>query len=167
MSSKTSSRASPACSRCPSTTHGGLHDSAPSEPMPNGPFYCERMNTLPGEKEDDIADLRLVVRDIVRELRETIYQLRSNVSEAEDIVMVADGYLRRFAQRTGIATEWIPMASSPLPYRIEQELWRIGQEALVNVERHADATSVVVRWEVRDGVARLEVSDNGSGFEPA
>jgi len=130
-------------------------------------FELERIEGVPGEKVSEIADLRDVVRDIVRELRETIYQLRSNVSEVEDIVMVADGYLRRFAQRTGIATEWIPMASTPLPYRIEQELWRIGQEALVNVERHANATSVVVRWEVHDGIARLEVSDNGSGFEPA
>jgi signal transduction histidine kinase len=130
-------------------------------------FELERIQSVPGEKVPEIADLRDVVRDIVRELRETIYQLRSNVSEVEDIVMVADGYLRRFGERTGIATEWIPIASSPLPYRIEQELWRIGQEALVNVERHADATSVVVRWEVHDGTARLEVSDNGSGFEPA
>lgn len=130
-------------------------------------FELERIQAVPGEKVPEIADLRVVVRDIVRELRETIYQLRSNVSEVEDIVMVADGYLRRFAERTGIATEWIPLASSALPYRIEQELWRIGQEALVNVERHAEASSVVVRWEVHDGVARLEVSDNGSGFEPA
>ena len=60
------------------------------------------MNNLPGEKDAEIADLRVVVRDIVRELRETIYQLRANVSEAEDIVMVAAGYLQRFAERTGI-----------------------------------------------------------------
>jgi len=37
----------------------------------------------------------------------------------------------------------------------------------VNVERHADAREVVVRWEVNDGVARLEVTDDGSGFELA
>ena len=130
-------------------------------------FELERMHGLPGEKVGEIAELRVVVRDIVRELRETIYQLRANVSEVEDIVMVAGGYLERFAERTGIATQWLPSASAPLPYRIEQELWRIGQEALVNVERHADATAVIVRWEVHDGVARLEVADNGSGFEPA
>ena len=45
-------------------------------------FELERMHDLPGEKESEIADLRVVVRDIVRELRETIYQLRANVSEA-------------------------------------------------------------------------------------
>jgi len=52
-------------------------------------FELERMNNMPGDKEAEITDLRVVVRDIVRELRETIYQLRANVSEAEDIVMVA------------------------------------------------------------------------------
>ena len=35
----------------------------------------------------------------------------------------------------------------------------------MNVERHAEATEVMVRWAVHDGVARLEVTDNGSGFE--
>ena len=61
----------------------------------------------------------------------------------------------------------MPTASHALPYRIEQELWRIGQEALVNVERHADAKEVVVRWDVHDGIARLEVADDGTGFELA
>ena len=130
-------------------------------------FELERMHGIPGEKDAEISELRVVVRDIVRELRETIYQLRSNVSESEDIVMVAAGYLERFAERTGIRTQWLPDASSALPYRIEQELWRIGQEALVNVERHAGASEVTVRWEVHDGTARLVVTDDGNGFEPA
>jgi signal transduction histidine kinase len=130
-------------------------------------FELERMHNLPGDRDTEILELHAVVRDIVRELRETIYQLRSNVTEEEDIVKVAARYLERFSERTGIAATWVPSATHALPYRIEQELWRIGQEALVNVERHADATAVVVRWDVHDGVARLEVADDGSGFEVA
>jgi signal transduction histidine kinase len=130
-------------------------------------FELERMHNLPGDRDTEIVELHNVVRDIVRELRETIYQLRSNVSEEEDIVTVAGRYLERFSERTGIAARWLPSATHALPYRIEQELWRIGQEALVNVERHADAREVVVRWDVHDGVARLEVADDGSGFELA
>ncbi len=130
-------------------------------------FELERMHNLPGDRDTEIIELHNVVRDIVRELRETIYQLRSNVSEDEDFVSVAVRYLERFSERTGITAKWLPSATHALPYRIEQELWRIGQEALVNVERHADAREVVVRWEVHDGVARLEVADDGSGFELA
>ena len=114
-------------------------------------FELERMHALPGDKDGEIAELRVVVRDIVRELRQTIYQLRANVSEDADIVEVASGYLERFADRTGIHTQWLPQASAALPYRIEQELWRIGQEALVNIERHSGATEVTVHWDVHDG----------------
>ena len=129
-------------------------------------FELERMHALPGDKEAEIGELRVVVRDIVRELRQTIYQLRANVSQDADIVQVASGYLERFGSRTGIEIHWLPSASATLPYRIEQELWRIGQEALVNIERHAGANVVTVRWDVHDGVARLEIVDDGVGFEP-
>jgi signal transduction histidine kinase len=129
-------------------------------------FELERMQSLPGDKDTEISELRVVVRDIVRELRQTIYQLRANVSEVADIVEVAGGYLDKFADRTGIATHWVPSASVALPYRIEQEVWRIGQEALVNVERHSGATEVTVKWDVSDRLARLEIIDNGRGFDP-
>jgi signal transduction histidine kinase len=130
-------------------------------------FELERMQSLPGDKDGEISQLRVVVRDIVRELRQTIYQLRANVSEVADIVEVATGYLEKFADRTGIETHWLPSATVALPYRIEQEVWRVGQEALVNVERHSGATEVTVCWDVRDGIARLEITDDGVGFEPA
>ena len=39
-------------------------------------FELERMQSLPGDKDGEISELRIVVRDIVRELRQTIYQLR-------------------------------------------------------------------------------------------
>ena len=129
-------------------------------------FELERMHSLPGDKDAEIAELRVVVRDIVRELRQTIYQLRASVSEVANIVEVAGGYLEKFADRTGIETQWLPSASVSLPYRIEQEVWRIGQEALVNIERHSGASEVIVRWEVHDGIARLEILDDGIGFEP-
>jgi signal transduction histidine kinase len=142
-----------------------LHDRV-AQSMAYVAFELERMHALPGDKAGEIAELRVVVRDIVQELRQTIYQLRANVSEDADIVEVASGYLERFADRTGIHTQWLPSASATLPYRIEQELWRIGQEALVNIERHAGATEVMVHWDVHDGTARLEVIDDGIGFEP-
>jgi len=66
-------------------------------------FELERMHNLPGDRDTEIVELHEVVRGIVRELRETIYQLRSSVTEEEDIVMVAGRYLERFSERTGIA----------------------------------------------------------------
>ena len=102
----------------------------------------------------------------MQELRETIYQLRANVSEENEFPFVAADYLARFEERTGIHTVWAPDTVGRLPYRVEQELWRIVQEALANVERHSGASQVVVRWDVDDRGARLEVSDDGKGFDP-
>jgi signal transduction histidine kinase len=129
-------------------------------------FELERLRDLPGEKTDEIDNLHDIVRDVMQELRETIYQLRANVSEDTELTEVAAAFLARFEERTGITTTWTPETSRRLPFRVEQELWRIVQEALANVDRHSGATQVVVRWAVDVEGARLEVSDNGKGFDP-
>jgi len=107
------------------------------------------------------------VRDVMQQLRETIYQLRATVSEDDEFATVAADYLMRFEERTGIRASWLPSGDDRrLPFRVEQELWRIAQEALANVDRHSGATQVAVRWSVDDHSARLEISDNGDGFDP-
>jgi signal transduction histidine kinase len=130
-------------------------------------FELERLQHLPGDKHAELGNLHDVVRDVMQELRETIYQLRANVSEENEFTAVAADYLSRFEERTGISCTWAPETVRRLPYRVEQELWRIVQEALANVDRHSGASQVVVRWEVDEHTARLEVSDNGKGFDPS
>ena len=130
-------------------------------------FELERLQHLPGDKHAELGNLHDVVRDVMQELRETIYQLRANVSEENEFTTVAGDYLSRFEERTGISCTWAPETVRRLPYRVEQELWRIVQEALANIDRHSGATQVVVRWEVDEHTARLEVSDNGKGFDPS
>jgi signal transduction histidine kinase len=129
-------------------------------------FELERLQVLPGDKHEELNNLHDVVRDIMQELRETIYQLRANVSEQAELSDVAADYLARFEERTGIRTAWVSESSRRLPYRVEQELWRIVQEALANVDRHSGATQVLVRWDVDEYGARLEISDDGKGFDP-
>jgi signal transduction histidine kinase len=54
-----------------------------------------------------------------------------------------------------------------LPAETEHELFRLAQEALNNVLKHVHARGVHVRLELASDYARLEVSDDGIGFEPA
>lgn len=128
-------------------------------------FELERLQSAPGEKHEEIAALHEIVREIVGELRETLYQLRANVTEEDDLVSVAADYLVRFAERTGIRVVWTPATDARLPQRVEQELWRILQEAISNVEKHAGAREIVVSWEVRGRWARMVVADDGRGFD--
>src|SRR5205823_4035499 len=53
-----------------------------------------------------------------------------------------------------------------LPVSVEQELWRILQEGLQNVARHAGAGHVEVEYAVGNQIATLEVRDDGCGFVP-
>ncbi|MEV1293055.1 GAF domain-containing sensor histidine kinase [Pseudonocardia sp. NPDC049635] len=52
-----------------------------------------------------------------------------------------------------------------LPEHVEVALYRIAQECLQNVVKHAAASAAVIRFEVTGGIARLEVSDDGVGFD--
>jgi signal transduction histidine kinase len=54
----------------------------------------------------------------------------------------------------------------PLPVRTQAELLRITQEVLANVRRHAAATAVRVRVEATDDRFRIDITDNGRGFDP-
>ncbi len=113
-----------------------------------------------------LPELHRVVRQVVVELRETLYQLRTTVTDDEGLVPLAEPYLRRWSDRTGVlATFEAIRPDRRLPRQVEQELWRIFQEALTNVERHADASSVHVTWDCSDGHARLVVKDDGAGMD--
>lgn len=115
-----------------------------------------------------LSDLHRVVRDVVVELRETLYQLRTNVTEEEGFVPLAEPYLKRWADRTGVDAKFEAIhPERRLARQVEQELWRILQEALTNVERHADATSVHVTWDCSSPSVRLTVADDGAGMDPS
>lgn len=116
----------------------------------------------------DLARLRDDVGDLLAEVRETLRQLRTRVTETSGLVALAEVNLPRFTERTGIlGTVDDQSAGRRLPLLVEQELWRVLQEALSNVERHSHASHVDVTWTVSGSQGRLEISDDGCGFDPA
>jgi signal transduction histidine kinase len=129
-------------------------------------FELERLAAA-HDDDPDIEALHEVVRGVVGELRETLYQLRADVTDSMELEQVARNYLERFQDRTGIAcTLTARVKGRRLPIQVEQELWRILQEALTNVERHADARRVWVTWTIGTDRAWLEIRDDGRGFRP-
>jgi signal transduction histidine kinase len=76
--------------------------------------------------------------------------------------------LRRLSQTPGVdASFGLSGAPRPLPMATEVVLLRVCQEALANVRKHADARSAAVRLDYDPDAIRLEVSDDGAGFDPA
>ena len=131
-------------------------------------FELERLAQR-GAAEDRkaLAELHDVVRGIVGELRETLYQLRAGVSEDADLDHVAAPYLARWEERTGVIVHWRSRVERHVPYQVEQELWRVMQEALTNIEHHAHATACAIDYRVTANHVSLIIEDDGRGFDPA
>lgn len=100
------------------------------------------------------------------ELRETLRQLRSGVSEDRPLSILGGDLVERFADRSDVAARFVVHhPDQRLPVPVENEILRILQEALNNVDRHAKAEHVEVDWTVDGGNYELTVSDDGCGFD--
>jgi signal transduction histidine kinase len=114
----------------------------------------------------ELSTLRSQVTDATQEVREALYDLRTDVSAETNIHEVLQTFLERVAQRSGIETELRSEGGGALPLRVSRELWHIAQEAIVNAERHAQCSHLSVRWRVDGPAAELDITDNGVGFAP-
>jgi signal transduction histidine kinase len=121
-------------------------------------------------KGDDVnsalLQLRNDIRGVIREVRDTLYDLRTDVSEGTDIGETLQAFADRLRERSSLQIGLYCDRGPRLPILQEREMWRIAQEALVNVERHANARRVEVRWRCDGRSAALEVVDDGDGFPP-
>jgi signal transduction histidine kinase len=111
-----------------------------------------------------LEQLRSDIRDIIREVRDTLYDLRTDVSEDHDLLSVLNLYLQRVRERSSLDVVLRSEETGRLPLAQEREMFRIAQEALANIEKHAAATQVTINWQCAGHAAVLDIADNGKGF---
>ncbi|MGI8756975.1 MAG: histidine kinase [Acidimicrobiales bacterium] len=112
----------------------------------------------------ELARLRSDVRGVVGEVRDTLYDLRTDITDTQDMAATMAGFLERVDTRSNLDTRLDLRVEGRLPLLQERELWRIAQEAVTNVERHAQASRLVVTWHSDGHRALLLVVDDGVGF---
>ena len=125
----------------------------------------ERAPEQVAEKLNQLQDL---AHGALSEMRTLIYQLRP-LSVAEDgLYTVLTRHLDELSQRSDIA---ITLAGDegvlPLDASQQQELFRIIQEALNNIVKHAQAKTASVSFDVSDRQVCVAIRDDGVGFDPA
>lgn len=103
--------------------------------------------------------------------RENLAETRALVAALTPAHLVAGGLadaLRRLAGQQGALSVTVEVSGEirPLPASTEVVLLRVCQEALANVRKHAQADVARVRLAYTSGSVRLEVADDGSGFDP-
>lgn len=131
-------------------------------------FELDRIVGQAGDPDIDLQPplehLRDDVRGVIREVRDTLYDLRTDVTDSRDLATTLEEFSARVADRSSLKVELILDREARLPILQEREMWRIAQEAITNVERHAAATDVRVVWRCNGESAALDVTDNGQGF---
>lgn len=127
----------------------------------------ESVRTNPELAARQLKELRTFSNQAMQDLREVISNLRPSVLDNLGLVAALQGQVQAFADRTGVDTELIVSGQRRrMPPEVETIIFRIAQEALTNVAKHAGATAVTTRLAFKDDTLQLTVMDNGKGFEP-
>jgi signal transduction histidine kinase len=127
------------------------------------------------EKADDLeaaqaltANLKEVVTQTIDAVHDLATELRPSVLDDLGLVPALARYVRSCPARFGFEAsfEATGTRAERLPPEIETTLYRIAQEALTNVARHAKASHAGVLLQQRSDAVVLIVDDNGTGFDP-
>lgn len=115
-----------------------------------------------------LQDAISLVTQTTSAIRSMMTELRPPVLDDYGLLAALRWYSTQVATRSGLKIEVYGDATQPrLPEPIENALFRIAQEALTNVVKHAQATQVMVVLALTATSVTLQITDNGQGFDPA
>ncbi len=116
---------------------------------------------------ESIARLRSALTGELEAIRSMAMELRPLVLDEMGIGVALESYVKRFQETYGLRVDMYihGFENVRLPFYVETALYRIVQEALLNVVRHAKASSITFIMELVGGEIRGVVEDNGCGFD--
>jgi signal transduction histidine kinase len=112
-----------------------------------------------------VAGCRSIVQDIHKEIRALSFMAHPPSLETNSLQAALESLVTGFANRTGLAIDVECSDVGEASASVQATLFRIAQEALANVHRHALATHAHVRLIGRPGYLHLLILDNGMGFD--
>jgi signal transduction histidine kinase len=113
-----------------------------------------------------LSQLRELQREALAEMRALIFELRPGNLEQEGLMRALRTHTAALQGRIGLPVVVESSLDERLPLAIEEVLYRIAQEALHNVIKHAGARQVRVEVGRSGAGVQLRVEDDGKGFDP-
>ena len=121
-----------------------------------------------GEVRTGAAELRELTARTLEEVRKMAVELRPTTLDHLGLVAALEWYSREFAQRIGAAVEFqVEGLAGRLHPEVELVVYRIVQEALTNIARHAAASHVEVKLNFGEDALEVAIEDDGRGFDVA
>jgi signal transduction histidine kinase len=118
------------------------------------------------EASDQLNQLAAAAREVYADVREGILGLRVSSAPGRSLPEAVRDYVDRWAAQSGVSAEVEIDRRLRLPASIELQVFRIVQEGLANVRKHARAERVAVACHAFDDRVRVTVEDDGVGFRP-
>jgi len=126
-----------------------------------------RLETDPAQARERLDRALGMARENLEDARRSVLDLRgASRLEGKPLAEALAGLARSFTSDSGVPVRVAAVHTQRLPLRIEAELFRVAQEALTNVRRHAHAREVEVALRKRGSTLTLSVRDDGRGFSP-
>ena len=121
-----------------------------------------------GDARAQLEQLASAARSLYVDVRETILGLHGPIHTEHGLIEALSGYTGRFAEASKLAVVFEASdaaRSARASAEVEAQIFRIVQEALTNVRKHAAALRVTIRMDVADGRLLVDVTDDGRGFD--
>jgi two-component system sensor histidine kinase NreB len=146
-----------------------LHDGIGQALNTMGLYVSLAKETLGEDQQaalEHLCRLESLVQHTVKETHRLAMNLRPSVLDDSGLVPALRLLCEDFGARTGIGVHLTTTLVNRLGDRdVESALYRITQECLCNIEKHARATQTAIELDQKDSTLTLRVRDNGSGFD--
>ena len=121
----------------------------------------------PATAREQLGQLRDLQREALAEMRALIFELRPGNLEQDGLVRALKTHTSALQGRLGLPIVVESDLTERLPLAVEEALYRIAQEALHNIVKHAKAKQVWVGIHAVGGGVRVRIQDDGRGFDPS
>jgi len=151
------------CKRVSRELHDGISQTIAAARFSLETAQLKQQNNVDSTKEMDRA--MAFIRKIMGEIRAISHRLHPGLLEDYGLGAALEELGRDFSQRTGIDVKVERLSiRNILPTEVKTALYRIAQESLTNIERHANASKVALTLKLIPSWLVLEIIDNGQGF---
>lgn len=114
---------------------------------------------------ESLQELILEISNSIEEIRQVAMDLRPSILEHIDLISALEWYGKKFQAKSGIQVKIYAEGPIETSLMVKDNLYRIYQEALSNILKHAKASLVETTLQVRGKILSLKITDDGKGFE--
>ena len=128
-------------------------------------FLGNALGDEDGDAKKEVAQLDEIVHGTITDLRKVIYDLRPTILDSLGLVPTLEKHLNSFAEANNITIDYNPRMKERLSESVETGLFRLTQETLNNIKKHAQAKTVSLELKKKKDDVVMVIEDDGIGFD--